>query len=111
MALYKSRNSKEFIKTLDTYNLRLNSAFDIHQTWLNKQVDLHELELFIKNGSENELKYFLRNMPYLYEWWSNDYALCLMKVANSLPKKFEREKIIIIKRLEDIESEKEKSNK
>jgi len=108
---YQSRNINEFIKTLDTYNLLLGGEIDIQQNWLNQKIEITELKEYILSATNDELKIFLRNMPYIYEWWDKDYPIYLKILVDSLPEYFLREKIIISGILRDIEIEKEKSDK
>jgi hypothetical protein len=108
---YQFRSSKEFIKTLDTYNLLLNNEIDFHQNWLSHKIEITELKECILSATTDELKIFLRNMPYIYEWWDKDYPIYFQILLNTLPEYFKREKIIVSEILKDIEIEKEKSNK
>ncbi|MBK7699955.1 MAG: hypothetical protein IPJ39_15120 [Saprospiraceae bacterium] len=108
---YQSRSSKEFIKTLDTYNLLLNNEIDFHQNWLSHKIEIIELKECILSATTDELKIFLRNMPYIYEWWDNDYPIYFQILFDTLPEYFKREKIIVSEILKDIEIEKEKSSK
>ncbi len=108
---YQSRSSQKFIKTLDSYNLLLDNKIDNHQNWLNHKIEITELKECILSATTDELKIFLRNMPYIYEWWDKDYPIYFQILLDTLPDYFKREKIIVARILKDIEIEKEKSSK
>lgn len=108
---YQSRSSQKFIKTLDTYNLLLDNKIDIHQNWLNHKIEITELRERILSATTDEIKIFLRNMPYIYEWWDKDYPIYFQILLDTLPEYFIREKIIVSSILKDIKIEKEKTSK
>jgi hypothetical protein len=94
--LYDSRSGERFITTKDSFNLKLGKAqVSELNNWVENPVSESELKESLSNASELELKVFLRNMPYVYEYFKDDYQDLRYLVMCSLPESFVQEKAII----------------
>lgn len=94
--LYDSRSGESFITTKDGFNLNLGKTqeFDLNN-WLKFPVPEIELKKSLTNATELELKVFLRNMPYVYEYFKDNYKELRAMVHSYLPESFGQEKAII----------------
>ncbi len=94
--LYDSRIGESFITTKDSFNLKLGKAqVSELNNWVEHPVSESELKESLSNASELELKIFLRNMPYIYEYFKDNYKEIRAMVHLYLPESFGQEKAII----------------
>ncbi len=101
--LYDCRNGENFIITKDSFNLNLGNNLKIElKKWLEYPVSEDELKENLSNASEMELKVFFRNMPFIYEYFDDDYHNLRYMVYQYLPESFIIEKAIIEEQLKGI---------
>jgi len=94
--LYDSRSGESSITTKDSFNLNLGKHQEFKlNNWVENPVSESELKENLSNASELELKIFLRNMPYIYEYFRDSYQDLRFIVLSNLPPSFEQEKAII----------------
>jgi hypothetical protein len=94
--LYDSRSGERFITTKDSFNLNTGKTQEfVLNNWLEFPVSESELKESLANATELELKVFLRNMPYIYEYFEDNYKEIRAMVHLYLPESFGQEKAII----------------
>ncbi|MFN8338959.1 MAG: hypothetical protein U0T36_08050 [Saprospiraceae bacterium] len=100
--LNEKRRSKNYIFTKDNFNINFGISSETIEmkNWLINPVSETELERFLSAATSPEIKIFIRNMPYIYKYYDDNYQNLRFLVLSNLQTAFNHEKEIIANQIQ-----------